>query len=73
MSSQITGLAPEGGSSNEFGANEWLVDEMYERFLADRNSVDQSWWPILEKYQPVDTSELASRTAEAVPAFARCR
>ncbi|WP_411701331.1 2-oxoglutarate dehydrogenase E1 subunit family protein, partial [Conyzicola sp.] len=45
MSSQVTGLAAEDGSSGEFGANEWLVDEMYERYLVDRNSVDQSWWP----------------------------
>ena len=37
----------------EFGANEWLVDEMYERYLVDKNSVDQSWWPILEGYHPV--------------------
>ena len=50
MSSQVTGVASEDGSSGEFGANEWLVDEMYERFIADRNSVDQSWWPILESY-----------------------
>ena len=51
MSSQVTGIAPEGDSSGEFGANEWLVDEMYERYLEDKNSVDQSWWPILENYQ----------------------
>ena len=31
MSSQVTGVAPDGESSGEFGANEWLVDEMYER------------------------------------------
>ena len=53
MSSQVTGVAPEGDSSGEFGANEWLVDEMYERYLEDKNSVDQSWWPILESYHPV--------------------
>jgi 2-oxoglutarate decarboxylase len=52
VSSQVTGLAPEDGSSGEFGANEWLVDEMYERFIVDKNSVDRSWWPILESYQP---------------------
>ena len=51
VSSQVTGVVPEGDSSGEFGANEWLVDEMYERYLADKNSVDQSWWPILENYQ----------------------
>jgi len=28
---------------------------MYERYLVDRNSVDQSWWPILDSYRPTDT------------------
>jgi 2-oxoglutarate dehydrogenase E1 component len=28
----------------EFGANEWLVDEMYERYQEDPNSVDRTWW-----------------------------
>ncbi|WP_298518259.1 multifunctional oxoglutarate decarboxylase/oxoglutarate dehydrogenase thiamine pyrophosphate-binding subunit/dihydrolipoyllysine-residue succinyltransferase subunit [uncultured Nocardioides sp.] len=27
----------------EFGANEWLVEEMYDRFQADPASVDQTW------------------------------
>ncbi|MFH8250808.1 multifunctional oxoglutarate decarboxylase/oxoglutarate dehydrogenase thiamine pyrophosphate-binding subunit/dihydrolipoyllysine-residue succinyltransferase subunit [Microbacterium sp. B2969] len=60
MSSQVTGV----GVSNEgeFGANEWLVDELYEQFKIDRNSVDKAWWPILESYHPVDES------APAVPA-----
>ncbi|MCU1543062.1 MAG: multifunctional oxoglutarate decarboxylase/oxoglutarate dehydrogenase thiamine, partial [Microbacteriaceae bacterium] len=56
MSSQVTGLAAEDGSSSEFGANEWLVDEMYERYVVDRNSVDESWWPILESYKPSDAA-----------------
>ncbi|WP_403020342.1 multifunctional oxoglutarate decarboxylase/oxoglutarate dehydrogenase thiamine pyrophosphate-binding subunit/dihydrolipoyllysine-residue succinyltransferase subunit [Salinibacterium sp. GXW1014] len=50
MSSQVTGIGSEAGSSGEFGANEWLVDEMYQQFKVDRNSVDKSWWPILENY-----------------------
>ncbi len=54
MSNPVTGVAPEDGTSGEFGANEWLVDEMYERYLVDKNSVDKSWWPILESYRPVD-------------------
>jgi multifunctional 2-oxoglutarate metabolism enzyme len=51
VSSQVTGV----GTSNEseFGANEWLVDELYEKFKADRDSVDKAWWPILEAYHPV--------------------
>ncbi|WP_404434924.1 multifunctional oxoglutarate decarboxylase/oxoglutarate dehydrogenase thiamine pyrophosphate-binding subunit/dihydrolipoyllysine-residue succinyltransferase subunit [Microbacterium lacus] len=55
MSSQVTGL----GVSNEgeFGANEWLVEELYEQFTIDPNSVDKAWWPILQDYRPVDTTE----------------
>ncbi|MCU1425576.1 MAG: multifunctional oxoglutarate decarboxylase/oxoglutarate dehydrogenase thiamine, partial [Microbacteriaceae bacterium] len=70
MSSQVTGLAPEDGSSGEFGANEWLVDEMYERYLVDRDSVDESWWPILEGYKPTQTTHLdqaSGPSADAAP------
>lgn len=64
MSSQVTGV----GVSNEgeFGANEWLVDELYEQFKVDRNSVDKAWWPILEAYHPVD--EAAAGTVPSAPA-----
>ncbi|MGN8552428.1 UNVERIFIED_CONTAM: multifunctional oxoglutarate decarboxylase/oxoglutarate dehydrogenase thiamine pyrophosphate-binding subunit/dihydrolipoyllysine-residue succinyltransferase subunit [Microbacterium sp. SLM126] len=57
MSSQVTGV----GVSNEgeFGANEWLVDELYEQFKIDRNSVDKAWWPVLEAYHPVDEADTA--------------
>jgi len=54
VSSQVTGIAPDGDSSGEFGANEWLVDEMYELYLKDKNLVDQSWWPVLESYHRTD-------------------
>ena len=54
MSNPVTGVTPEENPSGEFGANEWLVDEMYERYLIDKESVDRSWWPILESYRPVD-------------------
>ena len=57
VSSQETSVgAPNDG---EFGANEWLVDELYEQFQVDKNSVDKEWWPILEKYQPLK-GEVAS-------------
>nr|WP_314139575.1 multifunctional oxoglutarate decarboxylase/oxoglutarate dehydrogenase thiamine pyrophosphate-binding subunit/dihydrolipoyllysine-residue succinyltransferase subunit [uncultured Plantibacter sp.] len=54
MSSQMTGVGADDGATNEFGANEWLVDEMYEQYLVDKDSVDRSWWPILEHYRPVN-------------------
>ncbi|MCU1416805.1 MAG: multifunctional oxoglutarate decarboxylase/oxoglutarate dehydrogenase thiamine [Schumannella sp.] len=73
MSNPVTGTVPDDGNSGEFGANEWLVDEMYERYLVDKNSVDQSWWPILEAYHPVSdptptTSIPIIDPADAAPA-----
>ena len=34
----------------EFGANEWLVEEMYERFQSDPSSVDQTWVDYFEAH-----------------------
>ena len=68
MSSQLTGVGSEEGSSSEFGANEWLVDELYEQYIADKNSVDKSWWPILEHYQKPSVSEAVAEPVEATPA-----
>ncbi|QWC84773.1 multifunctional oxoglutarate decarboxylase/oxoglutarate dehydrogenase thiamine pyrophosphate-binding subunit/dihydrolipoyllysine-residue succinyltransferase subunit [Nocardioidaceae bacterium] len=31
-----------------FGANEWLVDEMYEQYKKDPDSVDKAWWDFFE-------------------------
>ncbi|CDK00465.1 Multifunctional 2-oxoglutarate metabolism enzyme (Includes: 2-oxoglutarate dehydrogenase E1 component; Dihydrolipoyllysine-residue succinyltransferase component of 2-oxoglutarate dehydrogenase complex) [Microbacterium sp. C448] len=61
MSSQVTGV----GTSNEgeFGANEWLVDELYEQFKVDKNSVDKAWWPTLEAYHPVDVDDASDASA----------
>ena len=33
-----------------FGPNEWLVDELYQRYLDDKNSVDSAWWDFFEDY-----------------------
>jgi 2-oxoglutarate decarboxylase len=38
--------------ADNFGANEWLVDEMYEKFKADPNSVDKTWWEFFKDYSP---------------------
>ena len=42
---QASAFAKKFGAdaAEQFGANEWLVDEMYERYQADPNSVDGSW------------------------------
>jgi len=37
-------------SGQDFGANSWLVEEMYAKWLANPDSVDKEWLPILEQY-----------------------
>ena len=40
-------------TSAGFGANEWLVDELYEQFQRDPSSVDPAWWDFFEGYRPL--------------------
>ncbi|HEU5267423.1 MAG TPA: multifunctional oxoglutarate decarboxylase/oxoglutarate dehydrogenase thiamine pyrophosphate-binding subunit/dihydrolipoyllysine-residue succinyltransferase subunit, partial [Jatrophihabitans sp.] len=37
---------------SDFGANEWLVEDMYERYLSDPNSVDAAWHDFFADYRP---------------------
>ncbi|WP_200811546.1 multifunctional oxoglutarate decarboxylase/oxoglutarate dehydrogenase thiamine pyrophosphate-binding subunit/dihydrolipoyllysine-residue succinyltransferase subunit [Okibacterium fritillariae] len=70
MSSQVTGVGTDEGSSAEFGANEWLVEELYEQYVVDKNSVDESWWHTLERYHSVkgQGASAPATTASAAPA-----
>ncbi|HZE66128.1 MAG TPA: hypothetical protein VE081_05820, partial [Sporichthyaceae bacterium] len=50
-----------------FGPNEWLVDEIYQQYLADPNSVDRAWWEFFADYQPgtdVTTRQVSSPAPE---------
>ena len=49
-----------------FGANEWLVDEMYQQFLKDPGAVDKAWWDFFADY----SRRSANGTTEAAPASA---
>ncbi|WP_456823806.1 multifunctional oxoglutarate decarboxylase/oxoglutarate dehydrogenase thiamine pyrophosphate-binding subunit/dihydrolipoyllysine-residue succinyltransferase subunit [Cellulomonas sp. P5_E12] len=53
-----------------FGANEWLVDELYEQYLQDKNAVDPAWWDFFEGYKPDEASTNGS-TPATKPAPAR--
>src|SRR4051812_18673265 len=35
-----------------FGTNEWLVEEMYQQYLADPSTVDQAWHEFFADYRP---------------------
>jgi len=49
-----------GGS---FGPNEWLVDEMYERYQQDPASVDKAWWDFFADYSPATSTSTTTPTA----------
>jgi 2-oxoglutarate decarboxylase len=61
----VTTTAPETPDSAGFGANEWLVEELYQRFLADPNSVSPAWWDFFQGYRSIDPnhSQVPSNTA----------
>ena len=40
--------------AGQFGPNEWLVEEMYQRFLDDPSSVDPAWHDFFADYRPAD-------------------
>ena len=48
---QSTGKQSADDPLAEFGANEWLVDEMYERYQADPDSVDKVWWDFFKQHR----------------------
>ncbi|WP_291761665.1 multifunctional oxoglutarate decarboxylase/oxoglutarate dehydrogenase thiamine pyrophosphate-binding subunit/dihydrolipoyllysine-residue succinyltransferase subunit [Cellulomonas sp. 73-145] len=48
----------------DFGANEWLVDELYEQYLRDPSTVDPAWWDFFEGYRPLAPGSEATGGAE---------
>jgi 2-oxoglutarate dehydrogenase E1 component len=52
--------------NQDFGANEWLVDEMYERYLADPTSLEPSWIEFFKTYNP-NNSAGNSATSTSAP------
>src|SRR5215472_15885189 len=72
-----SGLEPPASSpGTDFGPNEWLVDELYQRYLADPSSVDMAWWNFFADYHPpagspapaAEPAAAATATAPAAPA-----
>ncbi|MEC7001439.1 MAG: hypothetical protein VXX04_06335, partial [Actinomycetota bacterium] len=61
---------PPNSLVSRFGPNEWLVDEIYEQYLRDKNSVDPAWWDFFEDYAPVANPPAAVPHAAAAAAAA---
>ncbi|WP_129658276.1 multifunctional oxoglutarate decarboxylase/oxoglutarate dehydrogenase thiamine pyrophosphate-binding subunit/dihydrolipoyllysine-residue succinyltransferase subunit [Rothia uropygialis] len=52
----------------EFAGNEWLVDELFEQYQQDKNSVDKKWWPIFESMQEQESKTSPSGTQSSAQA-----
>ncbi len=55
----------ENSPIGDFGANEWLVEDMYERYLADPKSVDTAWHDFFADYKPAGAAARNGRPADA--------
>ncbi|NMH81084.1 hypothetical protein HF577_28825, partial [Pseudonocardia xinjiangensis] len=62
MSSSSTSNA-----AGQFGPNEWLVEEMYQRFLDDPDSVDPAWHEFFADYRPTDENGASSSNGTPTP------
>ena len=49
-------MTPDNKFGGSFGPNEWLVDEMYEQYLQDPNSIDENWRTFFAGYTPGATT-----------------
>src|SRR6202044_2073213 len=59
-----------GGAGGSFGPNAWLVDDMYDRFLADPDSVSDSWREFFADYRPAPVPAPQPQTPAVAPAIA---
>ncbi len=59
-----------GSQGGSFGPNAWLVDDMYDRFLADPDSVSESWREFFADYRPapVPAPQPPTQSQVAAPA-----
>jgi len=53
-----------------FGPNEWIVEDMYQRYLADPTSVDPAWHDFFADYRPVLDTGLPQATRPGEPTAA---
>ncbi|HEY4536258.1 MAG TPA: multifunctional oxoglutarate decarboxylase/oxoglutarate dehydrogenase thiamine pyrophosphate-binding subunit/dihydrolipoyllysine-residue succinyltransferase subunit [Enteractinococcus sp.] len=49
--------------SEEFPGNEWLVADIYEKYKADKSSVDEKWAEIFARLEAANTSGSAQKAA----------
>ncbi|MGJ3509155.1 multifunctional oxoglutarate decarboxylase/oxoglutarate dehydrogenase thiamine pyrophosphate-binding subunit/dihydrolipoyllysine-residue succinyltransferase subunit [Enemella sp. A6] len=59
--------AHDGSSDSDFGANDWLIEEMFEKYSQDPTSVDPTWQKFFAGRAP-ETAQQSSSKAAPPPA-----
>ncbi|WP_410620682.1 multifunctional oxoglutarate decarboxylase/oxoglutarate dehydrogenase thiamine pyrophosphate-binding subunit/dihydrolipoyllysine-residue succinyltransferase subunit [Amycolatopsis sp. cmx-8-4] len=57
--------------ASQFGPNEWLVEEMYDQFLADPSSVDAAWHDFFADFKPTQNAQTKADNARQQQAGAK--
>ena len=64
--SEVGANTPANHFGGSFGPNEWLVQEMYERYQSDPSSVDKAWWDFFADFK--GNSSLNGAVISSTPA-----
>lgn len=65
--SEVGANTPANHFGGSFGPNEWLVQEMYERYQSDPSSVDKAWWDFFADFK--GNSSLNGTVISSTPAI----
>ena len=63
-------MVDDARTAGSFGPNEWLVEEMYDRYRADPASVGQSWQEFFANYRQASAPPLSVAATAPEPAAA---
>ena len=65
--------SPTSAPEADFGANDWLLEEMYEQYTADPSSVDETWAEYFKVHgaPTTDAGDGAAERQEPAPAVTR--
>jgi 2-oxoglutarate decarboxylase len=64
----VSSQSPQSAQLTGFGPNEWLVDELYQKYLDDKSSVDPAWWDFFEDYVPSESASAPMAHTNGAPA-----
>jgi hypothetical protein len=61
----VSAVSTQTGQQSDFGANEWYIQELYQDYLKDPDSVPETWRAFLADYHPVTAPPTTNGGASA--------